>query len=68
MALSEYEQRKLHEIERFLHGDDPRLETILRRVEVRHRRVVAVVVFAIGMVGLVLARSPRRARRSSAWW
>ena len=29
MALSEYEQRKLDEIERSLHSDDPALATIL---------------------------------------
>ena len=54
MELSEYEQRKLDEIERSLHGDDPTLATILDiGVVRRHRRVVAVVTFTGGLVALV---------------
>jgi hypothetical protein len=54
MALSEYEQRKLDEIERSLHGDDPALARILDTGVVRrHRRSVAVVVFVGGLVGLM---------------
>jgi hypothetical protein len=54
MALSEYEQRKLDEIERSLHSDDPALATILDSGVVRrHRRSVAVVVLMGGLVGLM---------------
>ena len=54
MALSEYEQRKLDEIERSLHSDDPALATILDSGLVRRRRrSVAVVVFVGGLVGLL---------------
>ena len=54
MELSEYEQRKLDEIEHSLHGDDPTLATILDiGVVRRHRRVVAVVTFTGGLVALV---------------
>jgi len=54
MALSEYERRKLEEIERSLHRDDPALATILvRGVVRRRRRVVAAVVFGGGLVALV---------------
>lgn len=54
MALSEYEQRKLEEIERSLHSDDPALATILNTGVVRrHRRVVAVSAFAAGFAALV---------------
>lgn len=54
MALSEYEQRKLEEIERSLHSDDPGLATILNTGVVRrHRRVVAISAFAAGLAALV---------------
>ena len=54
MALSEYEQRKLDEIERSLHSDDPSLATILGNGVVRrHRRGVAAVTFAGGLVALL---------------
>ena len=54
MALSEYERRKLEEIERSLHRGDPALATILvSGVVRRHRRVVAAVVFAGGLGALV---------------
>ena len=54
MALSEYEQRKLDEIERSLHSDDPALATILNTGVVRrHRRVVAIATFAGGLAALV---------------
>ena len=53
MALSEYEQRKLDEIERSLHSDDPALATILDTGVVgRQRRVVAAVIFVGGLVAL----------------
>jgi hypothetical protein len=54
MALSEYEQRKLDEIERSLHSDDPGLATILDSGVVRrHRRGVAGVIFVGGLVALL---------------
>ena len=54
MALSEYEQRKLNEIERSLHSDDPALATILDTGVVgRQRRVVAAVIFVGGLVALI---------------
>jgi hypothetical protein len=54
MALSEYEQRKLDEIERSLHSDDPALATILNSGLVRrHRRTVAAVTFVVGLVALL---------------
>jgi len=54
MALSEYEQRKLDEIERSLHSDDPGLATILDSGVVRrHRRSVAAVTFVGGLVALL---------------
>ncbi len=54
MALSECEQRKLDEIERSLHSDDPALATILDSGVVRrHRRVVAVLIFVGGLVALM---------------
>ena len=54
MALSEYEQRKLDEIERSLHSDDPALATILDSGVVRrHRRSVAAVIFVGGLVALL---------------
>jgi hypothetical protein len=62
MALSEYEQRKLDEIERSLHSDHPTLATILDiGVVRRHRRIVAVAIFVGGfvalMAGAVIAQS-----------
>jgi hypothetical protein len=54
MALSEYEQRKLDEIERSLHSDDPALATILDSGVVgRQRRVVAAVIVMGGLVALI---------------
>jgi hypothetical protein len=54
MALSEYEQRKLDEIERSLHSDDPALATILGSGVVRRRRrSIAVAVFVGGLIGLM---------------
>src|SRR6478752_2112565 len=63
MALSEYEQRKLDEIERALHRADPGFAGALNFAAMRrHRRVVAAVIFAIGLlvlvVGAVLAQGP----------
>ena len=60
MALSEDEQRRLDEIERSLHSDDPVLATILDiGVIRRHRCSVAVAVFVVGLVGCWVAWSPR---------
>ena len=55
MALSEYEQRRLDEIERTLHSDDPGLATIMDNAGAirRRRRSVAVVILMAGLVGLV---------------
>jgi Protein of unknown function (DUF3040) len=54
MALSEYEQRKLKEIERSLNSDDPALATILDSGVVRHLgRVIAVL--SLPAVGIVLS-------------
>lgn len=51
MALSEYEQRKLNEIERSLHSDDPAVATSWTTGVVRHqRRVIAAVIFVGGVV------------------
>jgi hypothetical protein len=63
MALSEYEQRKLDEIERALHRDDPGFAgTINFATMRRHRRLVAAAVFVVGLlvlvVGAVLAQGP----------
>ena len=54
LALSEYEQRKLDDIERSLDGDDPGLGTALDMGVIRgHRPVVAEMIFVIGFVALV---------------
>ena len=63
MALSEYERRKLDEIERALRRADPGFAGALNFAALRrHRRVVAAVVFAIGLLvlvgGAVLAQGP----------
>jgi peptidoglycan/LPS O-acetylase OafA/YrhL len=63
MALSEDEQRKLEEIERALHRADPGFAGTLNfAARQRHRRVVAAVIFAIGLLvlvaGAVLAQGP----------
>jgi hypothetical protein len=51
VALSEYEQRKLNEIERSLHSDDPAVATSWTTGVVRHqRRVIAAVIFVGGVV------------------
>jgi len=54
MALSEYEQRKLDEMEAALRRDDPRfaVSVSIDRVRLR-RRVVAALAFVLGMVVLV---------------
>jgi hypothetical protein len=55
MALSEYEQRKLDDIERSLHSDDPGLGAALGIGTVRgHRPGVAVLIFGIGFVALIV--------------
>ena len=54
MALSEYEQRRLDEIERALHRDDPGFaDAINIGTRRRHRRLVAALVFLVGSVMLV---------------
>ncbi len=54
MALSEGEQRRLDEIERALRSEDPRFADTITITRVRrHRKVLAVSVFVIGMIGLV---------------
>jgi hypothetical protein len=63
MALSEYEQRKLDEIESALHVADPGFASALDFAALRrHRRLVAAVVFATGLLvlvaGAVLAQGP----------
>jgi predicted membrane channel-forming protein YqfA (hemolysin III family) len=55
MALAEYEQRKLDEIERALHSDDPGFAGSINIGAVRrHRRLVAAVVFVVGLLVLVV--------------
>ena len=63
MELSEYEQRKLDEIERALHRDDPGFAGTLNFATMRrHRRLVAAVIVATGLLvlvaGAVLAQGP----------
>jgi Protein of unknown function (DUF3040) len=63
MALSEDEQRKLDEIERALHRADPGFAGALNFAAMRrHRRLVAAVIFATGLLvlvaGAVLALGP----------
>jgi Protein of unknown function (DUF3040) len=54
MALSEYEQRQLEEMESALRRDDPGFAASVSIDRVRRRRrIVAVVVFVLGMVVLV---------------
>ena len=54
MALSEYEQRQLDEMETALRRDDPGFAASVSIDRVRrHRRFVAAVVFILGMVVLV---------------
>src|SRR5450755_2464835 len=59
MALSEFEQRKLDEIERALHRDDPGFASAIKTSAIkmgamrRHGRFVAVVVFVVGLLALV---------------
>ena len=54
MALSEYEQRRLDEMETALQRDDPAFaaSVSINRAR-RHRRLVAATVFVLGMVVLV---------------
>src|SRR6476646_5113963 len=59
MALSEYEQRKLDEIERALRRADPGFAGTLNLAALRrHRRLVAAVTFAVGLLVLVAAAGP----------
>ena len=54
MALSEFEQRKLDEIERALHRDDPGFVSAIKMGAMqRHGRFVAAVVFVVGLLALV---------------
>jgi len=54
MALSEFEQRKLDEIERALHRDDPGFVSAINMGAMRrHGRFVAAVVFVVGLLALV---------------
>jgi Protein of unknown function (DUF3040) len=54
MALSEYEQRRLDEIERALHSDDPGFAGSINIGAIRrHRRLVAAMVFVVGLLVLV---------------
>ena len=54
MALSEYEQRRLDEMETTLRRDDPSFAASVSIDRVRRRRrVVAAMVFVLGMVVLV---------------
>ena len=54
MALSEYEQRQLEEMESALRRDDPGFAASVSIDRVRRRRrMVSVVVFVLGMVLLV---------------
>ena len=55
MELSEYEQRKLDEIERALHRDDPGFAGSINIGAMRrHRRLVAAAVVLIGVLLLVV--------------
>ena len=61
MALSEYEQRKLDEIQRALHRDDPGFaDAINIGTEATARRTVAAPAFLVGLLvtvaGAVLAQ------------
>ncbi len=54
MALSEGEQRRLDEIERALATDDPRFAATITIEHIRrHRAIIAVGAFVIGMVAVV---------------
>ena len=54
MALSEYEQRQLDEMEAALHRDDPGFAASVSIDRVRRRRrIFAAVVFVLGLVVLV---------------
>ena len=54
MALSEYEQRTLDEIERALNSDDPGFACSINIAAIRrHRRLVAGMVFDVGLLVLV---------------
>jgi Protein of unknown function (DUF3040) len=58
MPLSEHEQRLLEQIERALYAEDPKFASTVRggrlRRPARRRRVQGIVLFAIGLVMLVL--------------
>ena len=54
MPLSDGEQRRLDEIERALRSDDPKFAATITISRVRrHRAVVAVGLFLIGMIALI---------------
>lgn len=58
MPLSEHEQRLLEQIERALYAEDPKFASTVRggrlRRPTRRRRVQGIVLFALGLVMLVL--------------
>ena len=54
MALSEYEQRRLDDIERALHREDPHFAGAINIGAMRrHRRFVAAAVVVVGLLALV---------------
>lgn len=54
MALSEGEQRRLDEIERALTMDDPKFAATITIDQFRRQRaIIAGLLFALGMVGLI---------------
>jgi Protein of unknown function (DUF3040) len=53
MALSEHEQRQLDEMETALLRDDPNFAASISIDRVRRRRIVAALLFVLGMVVLV---------------
>ena len=63
MPLSEHEQRLLDQIERALYAEDPKFVSTVRggrlRRPTRRRRLQGVVVFALGVVLLVLGLALR---------
>jgi hypothetical protein len=58
MPLSEHEQRLLEQIERALYAEDPKFASTVRggrlRKPTRRRRIQGIIVFALGLVMLVL--------------
>jgi len=52
MAMSEYEQQQLHEIEVQLNSDDPRLARSLRASRRHARKTLGLTLFVVGMLTL----------------